>query len=87
MSRVSRVQRPNKVDFDKIKFQEPKILDNGGKMVFISCQDSTLCVQTPVMTMPGVMKKDVFEGSTVPKYSLDLQFKDIESNPKSRRIS
>ena len=80
MSRVNRVQKPNKVDVDKIKFQEPKILDNGGKMVFISYQDSTLCVQTPVMTMPWAMKKDVYDGVT--KYSLDLQFKDMESNPK-----
>ena len=80
MSRVNRVQKPNKVDVDKIKFQDPKILDNGGKMVFISYQDSTLCVQTPVMTMPWAMKKDEYDGVT--KYSLDLQFKDMDSNPK-----
>lgn len=80
MSRANAVHKPNNVDLSKIKFQEPKLLDNGGKMVFISYQDRTLCVQTPTMTMPWAMKKDVYDGVT--KYSLDLQFKDLESNPK-----
>ena len=79
MSRANAVYKPNKVDVDEIKFQEPKLLDNGGKMVFISYKDRTLCPNSS-NDNAWAMKKDVYDGVT--KYSLDLQFKDLESNPK-----
>ena len=78
------VMKANEVKMDNVRFQDPKILDNGGKMVFLSYNEKMLMVQTPIMHMPWNMKRDEYDG--VVKYTLDLQFKDTESNQEMREF-
>ena len=78
------VMKASEVKMDNVRFQDPKILDNGGKMVFLSYNEKMLMVQTPIMHMPWNMKRDEYDG--VVKYTLDLQFKDTESNQEMREF-
>ena len=79
-----KVMKASEVNMDKIHFQDPKILDNGGKMVFLSYDDKTLLVQTPIMKLPWNMKKDEYDGNV--KYTLDLQFQNTDNNPEIKEF-
>ena len=79
-----KVMKASEVNMNKVHFQDPKILDNGGKMVFLSYDEKNLLVQTPIMHIPWNMKKDEYDG--VIKYTLDLQFTDTNENQEMKEF-
>ncbi len=63
------------VDVADVSFSsQPKILDNGGKMVWISYKGSPLIVQLPKMKAPFGVSRWCDDKGNVEKYSLDLSF-------------
>ena len=71
--------KAHEVEVNEIKFQDPKVLDNGGKMVFLSYKDRPLKIQTPAMSLPWNMNIDEYEGSA-PKHYINVTLKDFETN-------
>ena len=70
------------IDVSKITFSEPRVLDNGAKLVYVNYNGGRFSVQTPWMTMPW--KMGVFEdpnNSNYKKYSIDMSFKDMDDIP------
>lgn len=66
-----------------IAYGQPKVNDNGGKSIYISLNKSPILLQTPEMYAPfGMSKWENDKG--LPKYTLDLSFKDMESKPMIR---
>jgi Family of unknown function (DUF5871) len=66
-------------DFDvsKISYGDVKLLDNGGKVVYLSYNKAPLVVQTPDMSVPFGMKD--WEGNK--KFVMDLSFKGLDNRP------
>ncbi len=62
----------------KITFSEPKVLDNGGKMVYLNYDKKPLFFSTPNMTLPFGLS--CWEGT---KYSLQLS---AGSDPEQQKI-
>ena len=67
------------IDTSKITFSQPRVLDNGAKLVYLNYNGGRLSVQTPWMTMPW--KMGVYTDGDYPKYSVDLTFKGMDENP------
>ena len=74
----STLLKAKNVDVSKISFANPRILDNGAKLVYVNYKGGKWSVQTPWMTMPW--KMGVFEEGPYPKYSIDLSFKGMDEN-------
>lgn len=76
-------------DFDasKLIYNDVKILDNGGKMVFLSYNNprSPLIIQTPEMPAPFGMSKWVNDNSP-DKYTIDLSFRGMDNHPGVRAL-
>lgn len=70
---------PTNFDVSKITYSEPRILDNGGKVIYISYDKKKLLLQTPEMSVPFGLGKWNNDGKGVDKYSIDLSFKGRES--------
>ena len=70
-------------DINNVTFSDVRTLDNGGKVVYLSYNKSPLIMQTPQMSAPfGLSKWDNNDnGKGTPKYTLDLSFKGMDSNP------
>ena len=69
------------IDVSKITFSEPRVLDNGAKLVYVNYNGGKFSVQTPWMTMPWKMGVYEEPGSNYKKYSIDMSFKDMDQNP------
>ena len=72
------IVKSEKFDVSKLEYQEPKKLSHGGQAIYVNYEGKPLILQTPKMSMPWGMGK--FEGD-IPKFSLDLSFKGMDSNP------
>jgi len=70
---------PSDFDVSNISYSEPRVLDNGGKVIYVSYNKKKLIVQTPEMVAPFGLSKWNNEGKGNDKYSLDLSFKGKES--------
>ena len=57
---------------------EPKVLDNGAKYVWLGYNKKNLVVQTPVMSLPFGL--NLYDKAEYPKYSVELSFSGKESN-------
>lgn len=68
-------------DFDvsKIHYNDVRMLDNGGKVVYVSYNKAPLVLQTPEMSVPFGMQKWPNEKGGPDKYVLDLSFKGKDS--------
>lgn len=66
---------PSDFDVSQITYSEPRVLDNGGKVVYVSFNKKKLIMQTPEMMAPFGLSKWNNEGKANDKYSLDLSFK------------
>lgn len=66
-------------DFDvsKLSYSDVRMLDNGGKVVFVAYNKAPLIVQTPELSCPFGMK----DWENNKKYALDLSFKGKDSRP------
>ncbi len=77
-SKMSLIKGKN-IDVSKISFSQPRVLDNGAKLVYLNYGGGRLSVQTPWMSMPW--KMGVYTEGDYPKYSVDLTFKGMDENP------
>ena len=67
------------IDTSKVSFSQPRVLDNGAKLVYLNYNGGRLSIQTPWMVMPW--KIGSYTEGEFPKYSIDLTFKNMEENP------
>jgi hypothetical protein len=73
---------PSNFNPAKLTAKPLKVLDNGGKAVNLECDGKGLwMVQTPVTQLPYGMNTFDKDGKA-PKYSVDLSFRDAETDPK-----
>ena len=68
------------IDTSKVAFSQPRVLDNGAKLVYLNYGGGRLSIQTPWMSMPW--KMGAYLEGDYPKYSVDLTFKGMEENPE-----
>lgn len=68
-------------DFDasKLSYNDVRVLDNGGKVVYVSYNKAPLVIQTPDMYAPFGMQKWTNDGRD--KYTLDLSFNGMDKRP------
>jgi hypothetical protein len=67
------------IDVSKVAFSQPRVLDNGAKLVYMNYDGGRLSVQSPWMSLPW--KMGVYTEGEYPKYSIDLSFKGMENDP------
>ena len=68
------------IDISKIAFSQPRVLDNGAKLVYVNYGEGRWSIQTPWMTMPW--KMGAYTEGDYPKYSIDLSFRGMDENPE-----
>lgn len=70
------------LDVTKIKYDEPKVLDNGAKMVYVSFKNSPLRIQTPMCHVPFGLS--VYKNNNTESHSMDfsLDMKDAKGDVK-----
>ena len=68
-------------DINNVSFSDVRMLDNGGKIVYVSYNKAPMIIQTPQMTAPFGMSKWDNDGKATPKYTLDLSFKGMDKSP------
>jgi hypothetical protein len=73
---------PKNFDITNVGFSDVKVLDNGGKIVYVSYNSAPLVMQTPPMVAPFGMSMWDNDGKQAPKYSLDLSFKAMDVSPQ-----
>ena len=66
------------IDVSRVTSSDPRVLDNGAKLVYINYKNSRFNVQTPWMTLPWDM--NCYTEGPYPKYSMELSFNDYENN-------
>jgi hypothetical protein len=62
----------------RVGFSQPKVLDNGAKLVYVNYSNSKFVVQTPWMSLPWDMS--AFTDDKYPKYSITLSFNGMEED-------
>jgi hypothetical protein len=72
------------IDTSKIAFSQPRVLDNGAKLVYMNYDGGRLSVQSPWMSLPW--KMGVYTEGEYPKYSLDISFKGMENDPELQQF-
>ena len=76
---MSALIKGKNIDISKLAFSQPRVLDNGAKLVYMNYDGGRLSVQSPWMTLPW--KMGVYTEGEYPKYSIDLSFKGMENDP------
>ena len=76
---MSALIKGKNIDVSKLSFSQPRVLDNGAKLVYMNYDGGRLSVQSPWMSLPW--KMGVYTEGEYPKYSIDLSFKGMESDP------
>jgi len=76
----SNIVLPTQFDASKVAFDSPKILDSGGKMVYLNYDGRPLQTQTARMNIPYGL--NVFDKSGPVSYSVDLSFRGAEEDTK-----
>jgi hypothetical protein len=69
-------------NINNVTFSDVKMLDNGGKIVYVSYNKSPFLMQTPKMKAPFGLSMWDNDGKNVPKYTLDLSFGGMDSSPQ-----
>ncbi|QIG60095.1 hypothetical protein [Dishui Lake large algae virus 1] len=77
---------PNKIDVSKLKYSEPKLLDNQSKTVYVNYDGDRLTVQTPLMNIPYNITDYNQENDKYKKYDLNVSFAGMDSNPKMKQF-
>ena len=83
----ARIKTAREFDVDKVSFGAVKVLDTGGRLVYISYDGEPLIVQTPEMYAPfGIssFSNDASDPSSAVKYSMDIAFKNVASRASER---
>ena len=77
---------PTEFNVKKISFSTPRVLDNGGKVIYLSYGGKPFMFQTPIMSAPfgrNVWKDDK---TGTEKHSIDLSFKGKDANPVMQKF-
>lgn len=74
--------KSHSLDFTKISTSEMKVNDNGGKSVYLNYNNGIFKMQSPVMQMPYNM--GLYDKGDYPKYSVDVAFRDLDSDHRIR---
>tara|TARA_B100000795_G_scaffold250604_1_gene218923 strand:+ start:1674 stop:2408 length:735 start_codon:yes stop_codon:yes gene_type:complete len=81
----SHIVKSHQIKIDKVSISDPKPNNNGGKSIYINYDKHPFIVQTPKMTLPYNMSAYERDGAPT-KYSIELSFKDLETNPKVKKF-
>lgn len=74
-------------DINKINYGQPKMLESGGKAIYMGYSGKPLYIQTPEMTAPfGMTKWNNDKGDAPDKYTIELSFKGRESKQSIDRF-
>ena len=76
----SNIVPPASFDTTQITFRAPKILDSGGKQVYLDYEGRPLLTQTASMSLPYGL--NTFDKAGPTTYSVDLSFRGMETDPK-----
>ena len=74
--------KSHSLNFDNISISDMRVNDNGGKSVYLNYENGIFKMQTPVMQMPYNM--GVYDKGDYPKYSIDVAFRDLDSDYRIR---
>ena len=77
----STITLPKEFDINNVSFSDVRMLDNGGKVVYVSYNNAPMILQTPQMVAPFGMSQWENEGKSNTKYTIDLSFKAMDKNP------
>ena len=77
---ASSVTIPSDFDASKITFRPPKVLDSGGKQVYLDYEGRALLTQTASMPIPYGL--NVYDKAGPTSYSVDLSFRGVETDEK-----
>ena len=78
---MSALIKGKNIDVSKLAFSQPKVLDNGAKLVYMNYDSGRLSIQTPWMSLPWKMGVYEPDDGGPPKYSVNLSFKGMENDP------
>ena len=84
ITNMSGLIKGKNIDVSKLSFSQPRVLDNGAKLVYMNYDGGRLSIQTPWMTLPW--KMGVYTEGEYPKYSIDLSFKGMEDNEELQKF-
>ena len=74
--------KSHKLNFDNLTTSDMRVNDNGGKSVYLNYENGIFKMQTPAMQMPYNM--GVYDKGDYPKYSIDVAFRDLDSDYRVR---
>ena len=66
------------IDVSQIKISQPKVLDNGAKLVYVNYGGGRFNIQTPWMEVPWDLS--CYNEGPFPKYSCELSFKGMNED-------
>lgn len=72
------LEKVKNLDISKVSASDPRVLDNGSKLVYLNYNSGKFTVQTPWMSLPWDMS--CYTEGAYPKYSIDLSFKGYEDS-------
>jgi hypothetical protein len=76
MANTNSITLAKEFDVSKITYSDVKMLENGGKVVYVSYNRAPLVLQTPEMSAPFGMQN--WNNDNRIKYTIDLSFKGME---------
>lgn len=83
---VNAVVTPNQIDVAKLKYSEPKLLDNQSKTVYVNYDGDKLTVQTPLVNIPYNINDFNQENDKYKKFDINISFAGMDSNPKIKQF-
>jgi hypothetical protein len=72
------------INSTRVGFSQPKVLDNGAKLVYVNYSNAKFVVQTPWMTLPWDMS--AFTDDKYPKYSITLSFNGMDEDDELKEF-
>uniref|UniRef100_A0A6C0BSK1 Uncharacterized protein n=1 Tax=viral metagenome TaxID=1070528 RepID=A0A6C0BSK1_9ZZZZ len=72
---------PKELDVEKILYDEPRKLENGGKMIYVSFKKSPIRIQTPLCYCPFGINVYKNEDSNTETHTIELSFNGMNDKP------
>ena len=77
---------PSQVDVSKLKYSEPKQLENQSKTVYVNYDGDKLTIQTPLVNIPYNINDFNDENTKYKKFDINFSFAGMDSNPKVKQF-
>lgn len=77
---------PSQVDVSKLKYSEPKQLENQSKTVYVNYEGDKLTIQTPLVNIPYNINDFNDENTKYKKFDINLSFAGMDNNPKVKQF-